>query len=120
MRIRSVVAVALAAVVVLGMAFLAYSLTSEYGATPNHGGVREVLTGLAGALPGAAVVGLLLAIGVRTRSRGRRLRAALAGALVALVAVAVGTALGQLALEARCQERGAQHSAACPGFTGPG
>ena len=113
----SVVALCLAAVVVVVAALFAFGLTSEYGAAPNGGGFREAISGVVGSLPAAVVVALLLAVGTRRTSRRRRLLVALAGALVAVLAVAGGMALGHHALQRRCEDLGPQHSAACPTAT---
>ena len=114
----SVVAVGLAALVVVVMALLTFGLTSEYGAAPNGGGFGEAVSAVLRALPAAVVVAVLLAVAGRRVPRRRRLLLALAGALVALLAVAVGMVLGHLALQQRCEDLGAQHSAACPSEPG--
>ena len=107
------VVLALAAVVLAGMAFVSYGLTSEYGAAPNGGGLGEAVLGVLGAAPAAAVVGLLLAVAARRSPRRRQVVLLAAGALVGLLVVAVGTLLGQLALNDRCEDR-RTISAACP------
>jgi hypothetical protein len=117
-RAGTVVALGLAALVVAVMGLAAFAITSEYGVAPNGGGFGEVLAGVAGGLPGAALVTVLVAVGARRLAHRRRLLLGLGGAVVGLAAVGLGMLLGQVTLEQRCAERGTQHSAACPGFVG--
>lgn len=111
-RVGSIIALVLAAAGALLMVSVAYSLTSEYGVP---GGLGEAARGVAGSVPGALVVGLLVLVGCPRRFCRFRLALAGGAALAAVLGVALAVLLGDLALRQRCDERGAQHSAACPG-----
>ena len=107
----------------VGGVLLGYGLTSEYGSTPNGGGSADARMWLSSVLPLLLGVGGLCWLGLIGAAPGwrARRRAAVTAGAVALTAVAsvVAVTLGQRALENRCVEQGASHSAACPGFAGP-
>jgi hypothetical protein len=116
-----VVALAFAAFVVVIAGLLGYALTSEYGAAPNGGGVAEAVGTVAGfALPTVLVVLVLTYVGTGTLPPRRRRLVVIGAAVVALLVAVLAVVLGSLALDQRCVRLGPQHSAACPGFTGPG
>lgn len=114
-------ALGFAVVVLVVAALLGYGITSEYGAAPNGGGIVEAIGAVIGlALPTTVVVLALTYAGTRGLSAARRRRVVVAAAAVTALACALAVLLGSVALDRRCEQRGPQHSAACPGFTGPG
>ena len=116
-----VVALALAAFALAVAGSLGYALTSEYGAAPNGGGAGEAIGGGVGfSLPTVLVVGLLTYVGTGWLPPPRRRLAVVGAAVIALLVAVLAVVLGSRALEQRCERRGQQHSAACPGFTGRG
>ena len=107
-----------AALLVAGVATLTYSLTSEYGASPNHDLTTDLTSGVLSLVPAVLLIAALVWLGLAGAAPAldarRRAGAAAAAALLTLAAGGAGTLLGQQALEARCAERGPSSSAACP------
>ena len=117
-----VVALAFAALALAVAGTLGYALTSEYGAAPNGGGAGEAIIGggVNVALPTVLVVGLLTYVGTGWLPPRRRRLVVIGAAVIALLVAVLAVVLGSRALDQRCERRGQQHSAACPGFTGRG